>query len=39
MKLKEQNKDTTKQEQKIDNLVYKLYDLTTDEIKLINNNT
>jgi type II restriction/modification system DNA methylase subunit YeeA len=37
MKLKEQNKDTTKQEQKIDKLVCKLYGLTTDEVAIINN--
>ena len=33
--LKSQQKDTTTLEQQIDNLVYKLYDLTYTEVKII----
>jgi adenine-specific DNA-methyltransferase len=35
LSLKEQNKDTKKLEEKIDKLVYKLYELTEEEIKII----
>ena len=35
--LKSENKDTSLLEQEIDNLVYKLYELTYDEVKIIDN--
>lgn len=35
--LKEQGKDSSKQENEIDELVYKLYNITNDEIRIIEN--
>lgn len=39
LEFKKQNKDTSEFEKKIDDLVYKLYDLNDDEIKIINTNS
>ena len=38
IELKQQGKDTTTLEAKIDELVYKLYDLTAEEIKIVEEN-
>jgi len=39
IELKKNNNDTTEEENKIDQMIYKLYDLTAEEIEIVDNQT